>query len=69
MFIDTAPWGWPQWAILIMLFLGFATAAGNHGKPKLDFQDKTQPEKWNAFVALGKVALWGFILTAGGFFS
>lgn len=66
--IDTSAWGWPQWAMLILLFLGFAIRASLHGKPMIDKETK-EPEKYNGFVGAGRFALMLFILTAGGFFA
>ncbi len=63
----TSAWEWPQWAVVILLFLGFTITATQHGKPKV-LKDGA-PEMFNGFVSLGKVAMWGFILIAGGFFS
>jgi hypothetical protein len=71
MIISTASWGWPQWVMLIALFLGFAIQAAQHGKPRLDTSNKLapEPEKYSGFAGLARMMLWLFILGAGGFFS
>lgn len=67
----TASWGWPQWTLLILLFLSFAIKASQHGKEKLETvgERKGLPERYNGFLAIGAFALWMFILIAGGFFA
>lgn len=64
----TNNWGWPQWAILVCLFLHFLVHATNNGKPALNI-NKTGPVEYNAFVALARVAMAVFFLACGGFFS
>lgn len=66
----TANWLWPQWVMASMLFLGFAITSAQHGKQRLQAagDEKGKPERYNGFVALGRVGLWVFILVAGGFF-
>lgn len=71
MIIETATWGWPQWTILVLWFLGFGLTAMKHGQQRLveTGAHKGEPEKYNGFLALSKVALWMFVLIAGGFFA
>lgn len=68
MHIDLASWGWPQWTVLILMFLGLTYRAANHGKPMID-KATGKPEEHNAFIGFCRFLLWGFILTAGGFFA
>lgn len=65
--IDTSGWGWPQWTVLILLFLQLALTAGQHGKPRLD--PNGDPEKYNGFIALTRFAMLLFLLIAGGFYA
>lgn len=69
MFIDTSSWGWPQWVVIVFLLLDMAMHAANHGKPRLDPQDKTQPQKYNGFVGFTRLGIFAFFLAAGGFFA
>jgi hypothetical protein len=71
MIIETASWGWPQWTLLILMFLGFIYHAGQHGNERLETAGvrKGQPERYNAFMKLASSALLLFILIAGGFFQ
>ena len=66
----TSNWDWPQWTILIMLFLSLTIAAANHGKQKLQStgDEKGQPERHNGLLASIRFGLWVFILICGGFF-
>lgn len=67
----TAGWGWPQWTLLTLLFLGFVLTVSQHGRPRLQNSgpNKGLAEEHNAFHALARFALWMFILVAGGFFA
>ena len=60
MTISTTFWAWPQWTALVLLCLSFLLSAASHGKPQKPF---------NAFGGIFRLALWLFILTAGGFFK
>lgn len=55
-------WSWPQWSLIILMFLGLVIAAADHGKDK-------KPEKHNAFVAMCRFTLWTFLLIFGGFYA
>lgn len=68
MHIDTSHWGWPQWAMLVLLFLGLALHTVNHGKPKID-KETHEPEEYNGFVGLVRFCLFLFVLIAGGFYA
>lgn len=67
----TATWFWPQWTVVALLFVGFAMNATRHGKPRLVEYgaDKGKPEARDGFTALARVAIWLFVLIAGGFFA
>lgn len=41
----------------------------DRSRPRLDANDKSQPEKHNGFLALTRFALILFLLVAGGFFA
>jgi len=71
MIIETANWGWPQWAYLTLIFLSFALVATAHGRDRLETTGdrKGEPQRYNAFEKLGSSALVLFILIAGGFFK
>jgi len=58
---DPSVWGWPQWAVMILMFLGAAVQAAVHGKPRTD--------SFNGFVALTRFSLFMFLLICGGFFA
>ena len=68
---DTSVWAWPQWTILVLLFLGFLITASQHGRPRVQLSgpDKGKPEEYNGFTSIARFALWMFVLVAGGFFS
>jgi hypothetical protein len=67
----TATWGWPQWAILVMMVLSLMIFASKHGDERLETsgERKGKPERYNAFVAIIRFGIIMFILIAGGFFS
>jgi hypothetical protein len=65
--IDTGGWGWPQWTVLILMFLSLGVHASLHNKPKLD--EDGNPQKYNGFIALTRFALLLFLLIAGGFYA
>lgn len=62
----TANWGWPQWVLLILMFLSLVYHCARHGEER---KDKGEPEKFSGFVAMTRFALMMFILIAGGFFA
>jgi hypothetical protein len=66
----TAQWGWPQWMLIVWMFLSFMVEAVQHGTPRLQTAGvhKGEPFDHNGFVALGKMGFIIFILIAGGFF-
>lgn len=59
---DPSVWGWPQWTVMVLLALTFASGAALHGK-------KRENESFNGFVSLFRFALWMFLLIFGGFFG
>lgn len=64
-----ANWGWPQWIVLIMLFLALVIQCGNNGKDRVFWSgpDKGKPERYNATLGFLRFILWTFLLVAGGF--
>jgi hypothetical protein len=67
MSIDTALWAWPQFTVLIILFLSLIINAQKHGKLNVDKEGN--PDKVNFFTSITKVIFWLFVLIAGGFFK
>jgi hypothetical protein len=60
MTIDTSFWGWPQYIVIVLLFLPVLVSGGTHGT--------TQVYKANAWYAAARFAVLMFMLAAGGFF-
>jgi hypothetical protein len=56
----TATWGWPQWAILIMMMLYLIIGTAMHGKPR---------PAYDGFAVCIGFAISLFILIATGFFA
>lgn len=59
--IDPTAWGWPQFTLLALLFIGLAIHAAQNGKPI--------PHSYSFPMKLCNVLLWSFLLTFGGFFA
>ena len=53
--------GWPQWTMLVLLFLAVSINATRHG------QDRSG--KYNGIAAFVWFMMWMFILICGGFFA
>lgn len=58
---DPNVWGWPQWTVLILMFVGLAIQTAFHGKPRTD--------NFNGFGAIVRFSLFMFLLIFGGFFA
>lgn len=56
----TQAWAWPQWTVLILMFLALSSEAVSHGKTKHDYSFP---------VGVVRFCMWMFILICGGFFS
>ena len=67
----TASWDWPQWAIVVFIFVRFAYVSACHGNERLETsgERKGKPERYNAFAALSSSVLWLSVLICGGFFA
>lgn len=67
----TATWGWPQWFIVIWLFLRLGVAATYHGRDKIvsSGERKGLPERYSFPTSLMASGLLVFALIAGGFFA
>lgn len=59
--IDPSTWTWPQYTILLLMFISLAIHAVQHGKP--------QPTGYSFPIKLCNAILWLFLLTFGGFFA
>lgn len=67
----TANWGWPQWFFAIWMLLSMLVSAMQHGDERLVGAGprKGQPERYNFHVSTVKLAMFLFVLIAGGFFA
>lgn len=59
--IDQTVWSWPQFTMLVLMFLALAVTAAQHGKP--------MPHPYSFPMKVCNVILWLFLLTFGGFFA
>lgn len=67
----TASWHWPQWFFVIWFFLSITVSASLNGDEKIISTGprKGQPERHNFAFATVKLAMFLFVLIAGGFFE
>lgn len=67
----TQAWSWPQWAMAGWFFIGLTIACAQHGDEMRETVGprKGEVRKYSFHLALLRVALFLFILIAGGFFS
>ena len=56
----TANWGWPQWAVFLLMAVSLFADATLHGKPRTG--------NYNGIGAIIAAALNVFVLYCGGFF-
>lgn len=58
--MDMTSWGWPQYTILVLMFINILLQSVNHGEG--------MNLKYNGFVGICRFMLWTFLLYCGGFF-
>jgi hypothetical protein len=69
-FAFVSMWGWPQWAVLFLLFLSLAVHVIRHGTPRIYHSGirKGEPRRYNVIAAMVRTLVWVTLLKAGGFF-
>lgn len=60
--------GWPQWVVVVLFGLRLLLTAHYHGKPRVR-PDTGKVETFSFPMAASNVAVYAFLLWAGGFFD
>lgn len=59
--------GWPEYTLASLLILGIGVRIAKHGQPAAYPDGK--PYKWNLWTYMFRVAIYTWLLWAGGFFD